>query len=92
MSTAAIRFEELKSKFRALVPPAKRLSRARKRHIAMAANLTQVAEMAVLERACGAGHDRAFIDQMRSEVQAHLAAAGVHKAKLAAASTKVDRK
>jgi hypothetical protein len=77
MSTAAIRFEELKSKFRAMVPPAKRLRRAHKRHIAMAANLTQVAEMAVLERACGAGHDRSQIEQMKREVQQHLAAAGV---------------
>ena len=77
MSTALARFEELRRSFRAAVAPAKRLRRAHKRHIMMAASLQQIIEMAVIERACGAGHDRGLIEQLKLEVQRHLAAAGV---------------
>lgn len=78
MSTAAVaRFEFLRRKFRAMIPPSRNTSRKRRSELTHAASIEQVREMAALERACGAGHDRALIDRLNLEVQKHLAAAGV---------------
>jgi hypothetical protein len=71
-----VRFAELQKIFRAHLP-SKKVGGARRKHIAMAAGLQQVLEMAVIENACGAHHDVRLLKQMKSEVQAHLASANV---------------
>jgi hypothetical protein len=70
------RFEELQRIFRSYVP-SRKIGGTRKKHIAMAAGLQQVLEMAVIENACGAHHDMRLLRQMKSEVKAHLASANV---------------
>jgi hypothetical protein len=70
------RFDELRKIYKAMMPPSNNISRKRRRHISHAANPTQVAEMAIIERACGAKHDRDLIERMKLDVQACLKSAG----------------
>jgi hypothetical protein len=77
--TPAQRFNDLKRSFRAILPRRTKLSAAQHRHIGVAASLQQIVEMAILERALGATHDRLFIERLRAEVHQHLALAGATK-------------
>jgi hypothetical protein len=70
------RYQELQTIFRSHIP-SKKIGAARRRHLRMAAGLQQVIEMSVIENACGAHHDVRLLQQMKSEVQAHLASANV---------------
>lgn len=75
-SAAANRFQELRRRYRDLVP-SKNVSRKRRRELSWAAAIETTREVASIELALGRPHDRGFIDQLKDEVQAHLAAAGV---------------
>jgi hypothetical protein len=74
--TPAMRLSELKRAFKAMLPSRRKLSAIQAHHIARAANYQQVIEMAILERALGAKHDRLFIERLKAEVQQHLSLAG----------------
>ena len=74
--TPAARIAELKQAFRRLVPKRK-LGREGWRHIAAAASIQQVCEMAILERAVGVWrHDRTVIEGLKHELTRHLKMAG----------------
>jgi hypothetical protein len=77
--TPAQRFAQLRAQFRSLLVTSrarKRLSATQAHHISKAAALQQTIEVAILERALGAKHDRMFIEQLKSAVKQHLALAG----------------
>ena len=73
--SALAHLEDLRRKFRALVP-SKKISRKQWREIVRAAALEQVREVATIERAIGVGHDKGLLDEMRTSVRAHLKSAG----------------
>jgi len=74
-SAALRRFEDLQRSYRALVPTRK-LSAEQRHQLLWAASLEQVREMAAIENALTAKHERRVIEQMRLEVLARLASAG----------------
>jgi hypothetical protein len=78
--SAALRFEQLKTKFRQAVP-SQRLSPAQQRAIISAASLQQVVEMTVAEMVTGVPHDRQMVETMQSEIRECLASAGRHRSK-----------
>jgi hypothetical protein len=73
--SAALRFEQLKTKFRLLVP-SRRLSPQQHRAITHAPGLEQVREVAALEVAMGRPHDATMIALMSVEITNLLASAG----------------
>jgi hypothetical protein len=76
MSAAVQRFDDLRRKFRAMVP-ARQLKPAQKHALSWAASLQQVVEVTIAELVLGKPHDRGLIKQMQQEVRARLAGAGV---------------
>ena len=78
--TSLMRFAELRRQFRAMVTSSRRkkLSSIQTHHLAAAASKQQVVEIAIIERALGAKHDRNFIERLKAEVKQHLALAGAH--------------
>jgi hypothetical protein len=76
MSTAVQRFDDLRKKFRAMVP-ARQLKPAQKHAILWAASLQQIVEMTVAEMVLGVPHEKRHLKQMQEEVRARLAVAGV---------------
>jgi hypothetical protein len=75
MTTALARFQELKRRYRELVPR-RRISSAAWRDIARAASLEQVREIVAIESALGRSHDSAQLVRLGHEVRAQLTSAG----------------
>jgi hypothetical protein len=76
MSAAVQRFDDLRKKFRAMVP-ARQLKPTQKHSLLWAASLQQVVEITIAELVLGKPHDRRLIKEMQMEVRARLAGAGV---------------
>ncbi len=78
MSQALKRFEELRRKFRSMIPTRK-LSATQRHHLTTAAALQQVGEQYVAGMVIGAPHDRGAVDRLQSEVRTHLKLAGTRQ-------------
>ncbi len=73
--SALTRFEELKRRYRQLVPRRK-ASREIWRELSAAAAIEVTREFASIELAMGRRHDRGFIEGLGEDVRNHLTAAG----------------
>jgi hypothetical protein len=73
--SAALRFEQLKTKFRQAVP-GRRLSPRQRHDITRAANLEQVREIAAIEVGMGKPHDATMLALMSVEITNLLVSAG----------------
>jgi hypothetical protein len=73
--TPAARFKGLARTYRTMARLP--LTRERRRDILLASSLQQVLEMALIERVTGRPHDRRQLEDMKAEIKARLASAGV---------------
>jgi hypothetical protein len=74
-TTPLQRFKELSRAYRSMATLP--LTRERKHAILWAASLQQCLEMGLVERATGRLHDRRQLEDMKTEIKARLASAGI---------------